>query len=202
MNQIHRVDPIVTLFRDDPDLRYGYKHRAEAGLTFHGDVTCDHYRKGELIHTQTGPNTFTTEGMARILNIIFGVETKSSSPILYCSIFKTNTSPGLSDTGAVCLGAAGTYGSCQDAIYAATKPSYTIVPTATAVCTNAAAAASFTMAGGVSETIYGAFLNTIQSKTADNSPYLFCAKKFGTARAVIAADVLAVTYVITASTSA
>jgi len=188
--------------RDNPAVRYAVKHLSESGLQFHGNVFTDHYRGGKLLsHDNQGSNTFTTEGMARLLNIMFGDVSKAASAIWYVGIFKNNVTPALGDTAAAKLGAAGTYGECQDADYddpLTDKPSYVIASTSTASCTNAAAAASFTMAGSI--TVYGAFLSTEKAKTATTG-YLMCAKKFGTARAVIDNDVLAVTYVITATTS-
>lgn len=186
---------------DRDSLGYAVKHIKESSLALHGHVICDHFRSGQLIHTQEGSNTFTTEGMARILNIIFGDVAKAGSAIFYVGIFKNNVVPAVGDTAAAKLGAAGTYGECQDADYdspATDKPVYTIASTATATCTNAAAAASFTMNAGI--TVYGAFLSTVAAKTATTG-YLTCAKKFGTARAVVADDVLAVTYNITCTTS-
>jgi hypothetical protein len=193
---------IVTPFMDNPDVVYAAKHHIESGLGFQGGVTLEHFRDNELIHKQFGFNTFTTEGLNRMLDIMFGAVAKASSAIFYVGIFKNNVTPGLTDTAAAKLGAAGTYGECQDADYtpATDKPVYTIAASSGGACTNAASAATFTIAGGASFTAYGAFLSTEKAKTATTG-YLMSAKKFGTARAVIAADVLAVTYVITATTS-
>ena len=184
---------------DNPLVRYAVKHLHESGLQLHGDVTCDHYRNDELIHTQTGKNTFTTEGMARILNIVFRAQATEAA--IYVGIFKNNVTPAVGDTAAVKLGAAGTYGECQDADYdspATNKPAYTIASTSTASCTNAASAASFTMAASI--TVYGAFLSTGQAKTATTGT-LFAAKAFASSRAVIDNDVLAVTYIVSCTTS-
>jgi len=187
-------------FRDNADLRYAAKHQRESGLNFHGHVYTDHFRDGKLLHhCDQGGNTFTTEGMARILNIVFRAQATEAA--IYVGIFKSNVTPAVGDTAAAKLGAAGTYGECQDADYdspATNKPEYTIVSTSTASCTNAAAAASFTMAGSI--TVYGAFLSTIAAKTGTTGT-LFCAKAFTTSRQVIDNDVLAVTYSITATTS-
>jgi hypothetical protein len=186
---------------DSESLKYAMKHIRESNLALHGHVICDHFRGGRLIHTQEGHNTFTTEGMARLLNIMFGDVTKAAAAIFYVGIFKNNVTPAVGDTAAAKLGAAGTYGECQDADYDSPltdKPVYTIATTATATCTNAASAASFTMNASI--TVYGAFLSTEKAKTATTG-YLMCAKKFGTARAVIDNDVLAVTYAITCTTS-
>lgn len=187
-------------FRDNADLRYAAKHQRESGLNFHGHVYTDHFRDGKLLHhCDQGGNTFTTEGMARILNIVFRAQTTEAA--IYVGIFKSNVTPAVGDTAAAKLGAAGTYGECQDADYdspATNKPAYTIVSTSTASCTNAASPAFFTMNAGI--TIYGAFLSTMAAKTATTGT-LFCAKAFSSSRAVIADDVLSVTYVISCTTS-
>ena len=188
--------------RDSAETRYAAKHFMESGLNFHGHVFTDHYRKGELIHTcDQGGNTFTTEGLNYLLDIIFGTTSKAGSAIFYVGIFKNNVTPGLTDTAEAKLGAAGAYGECQDADYdspATNKPAYTIAAAASRSCTNAASAASFTMAAGI--TVYGAFLGTGAAKT-DTTGKLMCAKKFTSSRAVIDNDVLAVTYVVTCTTS-
>jgi len=188
--------------RDSAEARYAAKHFMESGINFHGHVFTKHFREGKLIHEcDQGGNTFTTEGLNYLLEIMFGTTSKAGSAIFYVGIFKNNVTPALGDTVAAKLGAAGTYGECQDADYdspATNKPAYTIAAAASSSCTNAAAAASFTIAGSI--TVYGAFLSTVAAKTATTG-YLMCAKKFTTARAVIDNDVLAVTYVIACTTS-
>lgn len=197
-----RIPIDLSNLKDSPETRYAAKHLMESGLAFHGHVFTDHYRKGELIHScDQGGNTFTTEGMNYLLDIIFGTTSKTGAAIWYVGIFKSNVTPALGDTASAKLGAAGTYGECQDADYdspATNKPAYTIAAAASASCTNTASAASFTIAQGI--TVYGAFLGTGAAKT-DTTGKLMCAKKFTTARAVIDNDVLAVTYTITATTS-
>lgn len=182
------------------DVRHAAKHFLDGGLSLHGHVYTKHYRDGKLIHDcDQGGNTFTTEGMARILNIVFRAQTTEAA--IYVGIFKNNVTPAVGDTAAAKLGAAGTYGECQDADYdspATNKPAYTIASTSTASCTNAASAASFTIAGSI--TVYGAFLSTATAKTATTGT-LFCAKAFSSSRAVIDNDVLAVTYVLSLTTS-
>lgn len=197
-----RVSIDLSNLRDSAETRYAAKHFMEAGLAFHGQVYTDHYRDGKLIHScDQGHNTFTTEGMAYLLNVIFGATSKAGSAIFYVGIFKNNVTPAVGDTAAAKLGADGTYGECQDAHYdspATNKPAYTIASTATASCTNAASAASFTIAGSI--TVYGAFLSTATAKTATTGT-LMCAKAFTASRAVIDNDVLAVTYIISCTTS-
>jgi hypothetical protein len=197
-----RIPIDLTNLRDSAEVRYAARHFMEAGLNFHGHVFTDHYRDGKLIHTcDQGGNTFTTEGMAYLLNVIFGTTSKAGSAIFYVGIFKNNVTPAVGDTAAAKLGAAGTYGECQDADYdspATNKPSYTIASTSTASCTNSASAAAFTIADSI--TVYGAFLSTETAKTATTGT-LMCAKKFSSARAVIDNDVLSVTYAISCTTS-
>lgn len=198
MNIIHRIPTIIEPLMDCK------KEILTGDMVTHGLVTCDHFRKGELIHTQTGANTFTTEGMAKILNVIFGNVAKAAAIVTCCGIFKANVTPAVGDTAAAKLGAAGTYTECQDADYtpATNRPVYTIATTSTAAATNAASKAEFTMAAAI--TVYGAFLSysssSTQAKTATDGT-LMCAKKFGTARTTEIADVLAITYALSLTTS-
>jgi len=198
MNILHKVPSIlVPVYDNMDDILHG-------NIVTKGIVTCDHYRKGDLIHTQTGYNTFTTEGMAKICNVVFGVVSKAAATVTCCGIFKANATPAVGDTAAAKLGAAGAYTECQDADYtpATNRPVYTIASTSTAGCTNAASKAEFTMAAAI--TVYGAFLvyssSSTQAKTAVDGT-LLCAKKFTTARTTEIADVLAVTYAIALTTS-
>jgi hypothetical protein len=190
-------------FRDIADLRYAARHRQESGIKLTGNVHLKHTRGGLVLLEgwEPNPNTFTTEGMAYLLNIIFGTTSKTGSAIWYVGIFKGDVTPAVGDTAAAKLGAAGTYQECQDADYDApltNKPSYTIAATSTAVCTNAAAKANFVMNAGI--TVYGAFLGDAAAKTGTGGK-LMCAKRFASSRAVIADDELAVTYQITCTTS-
>jgi hypothetical protein len=195
---------IIESLRDDADARYAAKHPVESKIGLQGIWQCDQYRNGELISGGVPelPNTFTTEGMARLLNIIFHDIAKVASEIWYVGIYKNSITPAVGNTAAVHLGAAGTYGACQDADYddpATNCPSYTTADTATASITNSVAGkAEFTIDASI--TIYGAYLTSIQAKTG-TSGYLMSAKKFTASRAVIANDELGVTYTITLTTS-
>lgn len=192
-------------FRDDMALRYAAKHLPESQIQFHGLVTCDHYRDQELIHTQTGSNIFTTQGMAKILNCIF--KAVATDAAIYVGIFKNDVTPLVTHvagdgTASGQLGTSGTYGECLDADYdspATNKPAYTIATTSTAACTNTASKATFVMAQGI--TVYGAFLSNVASKTTPTGGTLFCAKKFTSSRAVIADDELAITYALSCTSS-
>ena len=172
----------------------------KAGWKLTGIVTMEHWRKGELLYTETGTNTFTTEGMAKLLNIIFHDISKAASHIWYVGIFKNNITPALADTAAK-LGSGNAYGECQDADYddpLTNRPAYTTEDTSTAVITNVNAKAHFVMNASI--TVYGAFLADAAAKTAATGT-LMCAKRFGTPRAVIADDEIYVTYQITCTTS-
>jgi len=200
---MEKINFDMDVFRDNAELAYAAKHKQEACLKFTGNVMCEHFRQGVLLSGgwEPTPNTFTTEGMAYLLNIIFGATSKAASAIFYVGIFKNNVTPAVGDTAAAKLGAGGTYGECQDADYddpVTNKPSYKIAAATTAVCTNTASKAEFTIAGSI--TVYGAFLSTAAAKTATTG-YLMCAKKFAASRAVIADDELAITYQITCTTS-
>ena len=187
---------------DRKEIDYALKHIAESNLAAHGNVWLEHRRGGKVLYSgDQGKNTFTTEGMANILNVYFGATAKSA--VIYCGLFKNNVSPALADTAAAKLGAAGSYGECQDADYDSpltNRATYTIAATTSAVATNAAAKAEFTMANASTITLYGAFLATAAAKTATTGT-LVCAKKFTTARAVEDNDEISIGYVITLTTS-
>ncbi len=181
------------------DVRHALKVDPLA-LTFEGMVTAEHFRDGNLLHTQTGKNTFTTEGMARLLNIVLHETSKAAEKIWYVGIFRNNTTPALGDTAAK-LGAGGQYNECQDAHYSdplTDRPLYNTEATTTAVISNVNAKAHYIMAASI--TVYGAFL-VDQSPKTSSSGVLLCAKRFGTPRAVIADDEIYVTYQVTCTTS-
>lgn len=193
------IDPL----RDNPDLRYAAKYPLESGLQFQGIWQCDVFRQGKLISGgyPEPPNTFTTEGMARLLNIIFGDVSKAASEIWYVHLFKNNVNPAVGNEAATAMGASGTYGICQDADYddpATNAPLYDTATTTTASITNSANEAEFTIKSSI--TVYGACLSTIQAKTG-TSGYLMCAKKFSASRNVVDDDKLYVSYTINATTS-
>lgn len=201
MRQEINLKEALTPLMDDQNIMYAAKYPEESGLAFHGNVWTTHKRDGRIIHGpfDQGPNTFTTEGMADLLNTYFyGNDTPSA---IYCGLFKNNVTPALADTAADKLGATGDYGECQDADYddpATNRPAYTVAETSTASCTNDASKAEFTMDATI--TVYGAFLATEQAKTATTG-VLICAKAFSSSRDVIDADELAIKYVISCTTS-
>jgi len=182
------------------DLAYALKHLPESHLQMRGDVWTEHRRNGHIIESAyEGHNTFTTEGMASILDTYFYGTTQPTA--VYCGIFKGNVTPALTDTAAAGLGSGGRLTECLDADYddpATNRPAYTVATTSTATVTNSASKAEFTIAATI--TVYGAFLATSQAKTATTGK-LICAKRFTTSKACEDDDELAVTYAITMSTS-
>lgn len=197
MNNIQVINPVD--FLDNADVRHGLKVDPLA-LSFAGHVTTEHFRGGELLHKQHGKNTFTTEGMSKLLNTMFHDISKAAEHVWYVGIFKNNITPALSDTAAK-LGAGNAYGECQDADYDSPltdRPQYVTEDTSTAVISNVNNKAHFVMNASI--TVYGAFLADQAPKTS-SSGVLMCAKRFGTPRAVIADDEIYVTYQITCTTS-
>lgn len=195
---------IIESLRCDPDARYAVEHPVESNIWLHGIWQCDHFRQGKLISGGVPelPNTFTIEGMARLLNIIFHDISKPASEIWYMGIYKNSVTPALGHTAAACLGPSGTYGACQDADYnipATNCPAYTTEDTAIASITNSETGkAGFTAAAAI--TIHGAYLSTIQAKTG-TSGFLMSAKRFANSRDVHAGDELAVGYTVRLTTS-
>lgn len=184
--------------RDNVDIAYAIKNNFPISLE--GMVTTEHFRGGKLLHKQVGTNTFTTEGMAFLLNTMFHDVAKAASHIWYVGLFKNNVTPALADT-ATKLGSGNTYGECQDADYdnpLTNRPSYITETTTTAVISNVNSKAHFVMNSSI--TVYGAFLTNTAAKT-DSGGTLMCAKRFGTPRAVIADDEIYVTYQVTTTTS-
>jgi len=188
--------------RETPDLAYRAKHQVESNLGLVGIWQCDQYRDGKLIsggYPEPTRNTFTTEGVAYFLNILFYTTAKSAARIWYVGIYDLDVTPAVGNTAAVHLGAGGTYGAMQATteIDEATYPEYTAAAISAArIATNAANKAEFTIAA--TRTVYGAFLGDDSDPTGV-AGHLLAAKKFTASRDVIDNDVLYVSYVITVS---
>lgn len=185
----------------EADIRYAWKHAQESGIQMEGRLRLEHYRDGECLWDAWDPipNILPTEGLNHILDVVMGAQAKSST--WYVGIYDQNVTPAAGNTAAVHLGAAGTYGECQDAEYdlpVTNRPEYIDVAAAAGVMTNAASKAQFTIAATI--TVYGAFMTDTQPKT-DTTGDLLAAKKFTTARAVVDDDELYVTYQVTATSS-
>lgn len=192
----HRV-----LLAKPSDVKYALKHEAESHAQLMGHVRLTHYRDGNLIYDAWDPvpNILPTEGLDHILDVVMGATAKSTT--WYVGIFDQNVTPAAGDTATAKLGAAGTYGECQDAEYdvpATNRPEYIDVASSAGVMTNAASKAQFTIASSI--TVYGAIMTDKQPKT-DTTGVLLAAKKFTNSRAVVDNDELYVTYQVTATSS-
>ncbi len=186
---------IISPIMANNDLRYALKHHKD-GVKFQGIWQCDQFRDGKLIAGgyPEPPNIFPTEGINKLLDIMFWTTARTDTELFYVGIFKGNITPLVADLAATCLGAAGTYIECQNADYSETeRRDYTTVAAASRTITNEASKADFTIVQPL--TVYGAFLASIADK-ASSAGYLMAAKRFAAPRAVIAADELAVTYEI------
>ena len=193
------IDPI----RDNQEVRYAAKYPiAESKIGFEGIYQCDVYRKGRLISGgyPEPPNTFSTEGIARFLNIIFDEISKTGAKIWHVGLFTNSVTPAVGNTAAACLGAAGTYGAIQ-ATTEMDETSYPLFDTADttiASITNAANKADFTIRSTL--TVYGAFLANSSDPT-DTSGILMSAKAFSSSRNVQNNDEVSITYTISVTTS-
>lgn len=189
------------ILASESDIRYAWKHAQESGIQMEGRVRVEQYRDGECLWDAWDPipNILPTEGLNHILDVVMGAQAKSST--WYVGIFDANVTPAAAHTASAQLGAAGTYGECQDAEYdlpLTNRPEYIDVAAAAGVMTNAASKAQFTILAA--NTIYGAIMTDTQPKT-DTSGDLLAAKKFTNSRAVVDNDELYVTYQVTATSS-
>jgi hypothetical protein len=138
-------------------------------------------------------NRTTNEMLKRILDTVYHGTTQISP--WYVGLFNTNTTPDGSETYDVPV-------FTEDVDYSsATRPEYVEAAASGAYkTTNTASPATFTIVTG-GQTIYGAALFSTSTKgdhTAGANNVLGNCAKFGTSRAVIATDVLNITYEITA----
>jgi len=170
--------------------------QGKMGLT--GIIHLEHYRKGKLIYQNVeSHNLIVDQGLDHFLNVVMGASSKITT--WYVGIFTNNVTPAAGNTPGAQLGAGGTYGEGQDADYdvpLTNKPEYIDVPSTGQVMTNGGTPASFTIAATI--TVYGAFISSIQAKTATTGT-LLAAKQFDASRAVIDNDILTVQYDITAA---
>lgn len=159
-------------------------------VTVGGVFTMEHYREGDLIHTQQSPNTIVNVGLDHILNVVFASGTQDTT--WFVSLFKSSLSVTATDTMSSLAATEITYSSGD--VTEAARQAYTVVTTTTQQVTNTASKATFT--SNATMTIYGAFLNTDSSGTAGT---LMAESAFAASRAVVATDQLLITYTISAA---
>ena len=168
-----------------------------ANVTVKGIWEIKHIRDGKVIHQETGENIIPYEGMNRILNSLAGNTTLPTT--WYINLFKNNVTPSLSDTASSALGSAGTYGECTDAdLDPQTNRIQITFGTASNGTISSTNTIQFTALQNL--TLYGGFVTNTQPKL-DTTGVLLSAKKFASARSVIANDIIqvSVTYTMTSA---
>lgn len=162
-------------------------------LKIGGIFTYEHIRDGEVIDTWKEPNIVVDEG----LNYILGAGMAGSTPLTtwYIGIFKNNYTPLSTDTAALFPGV-GVASESTTEYTETVRPTWINTGVAAKVITNTASPAVFTFNTTVS--IYGGFLASSSVKGGLTGK-LAAASKFSSVRAMLAADVLNVTYNLTIS---
>lgn len=137
-----------------------------------------------------GPNLIPTEGLNHVLNVILGATAKISN--WYVAPFKGNATPAAGWTAAN-FTSNSTEAVAADYTEGSRRP-LTMGSAAGGVISNSASKATFTFAGSL--TVYGFGILSVQAAEATTGT-LFAAARLGTARAVVATDVLDVQYTLT-----
>lgn len=154
-----------------------------------GVFDAEHRRGGDVIGQigGFGPNIVPTEGLNKILTDVLATS-------YYVALFEGNVTPGATLTAATFTA---TTTECV-AYDEATRVLFVKGAIAGGVVDNSASRAEFTMNAG--KTIYGGALLSSSTKSGTTGS-LLAAAKFSSSRAVIAADVLAVKYTLTLTSS-
>ena len=162
------------------------------GLKLGGKFIAECYRNGRRIWIEKTHNIVTTEGLNRILDVMFHGTTQTAT--WYCGLVETDTDPAAGMTYDVPVFTEST------AYDEATRPAYVEAASDGGSMTNSANKAVFTISA--TKTIYGAALFSINTKgdhTGGANNVLYCYAKFGTPRAVVDNDILNLTYTITSA---
>lgn len=157
-----------------------------------GIFSVEHFRKGELIDQFECPNLVTNEGLNHILGAVFNSATQIGT--WYLGLFEGNYTPVAGVTAAT-ITAASTECTAYDET---TRQEYVEAAPSSQSITNSANKATFTF--NATKTIYGAFLVSASAKSA-TSGTLMSAARFGTAKSVVAADQLLLTYTFAATSA-
>lgn len=165
---------------------------AQQGVLLAGNMDVEHRRGGDLIGRDLSANIIPTEGLNHVLDVILhGVAAVSP---WYVALFEGNVTPGASLTAATF-----TATTTECTAYAeTTRVAYVEGAAAAGVTDNIASRATFTI--NATKTIYGGALISASAKSATTGT-LFAAVRFSAARAVVAADELAVKYTVTLTSS-
>lgn len=165
----------------------------ERNFQIGGVFTYNHIRNGAVIDTWKEDNIVVNEGLDYTLDSAFS----GGSPITawYIGLFKNNYAPQASDVAATFPGS-GVANEATSEYSQSTRPQWIEAGVVAEVITNTASQATFTFVTPVN--IYGAFLASLPTK-ATTSGKLAAASKFTNVRAMLATDVLTVTYTLTIS---
>jgi hypothetical protein len=148
-----------------------------------------------LMWTEKFCNIVTTEGLNRILDVMFHGTTQTAS--WYCGLIETDTAPAAGMNYDVPVFTEST------SYDEATRPVYDEAAAAAGSTTNSASKAVFTI--NATKTMYGAALFSINTKgdhTGGANNVLYCYAKFTTSRAVLDDDIINLTYTVTSADDA
>lgn len=141
---------------------------------------------------QYSGNIVVNEGLDYFLNT--GIANQTQEANWYIGVFQNNYTPQATDTGADFAGGAKGNEAGATEFDEANRPAYTLPgATSTQSLTNTASPATFTVSAAQTPTIYGAFLISTNI-FGDTTGTLCAASQFAASRALIASDVLNVTY--------
>ena len=158
-------------------------------LTVGGYFTYEHIRDGKVIDTWKEKNIVVNTGLNYILDAALSGGTVNTTH--YVGLFSNNYTPIASTLVTNLTEVNAKYNEL-------TRPTWTEAGASSQSISNSASPAAFTF--NASETIYGAFLISNNTKGGTTGT-LIAASKFASARSVIAADVINVTYTLSASSS-
>lgn len=162
----------------------------QQGIVVHGVWSGQHVRDGKIIDEWEDHNLVVNEGLNALLDIMFHGSTQITT--WYCGLFEANYTPVATVTAAT-ITAAATETTAYDE---ATRVEYNEAAASSQSTTNSANKATFTF--NATKTIYGAFLVSNSTKSGATGT-LFSAARFSTAKSVVSADQLLLTYTFTAS---
>lgn len=154
-----------------------------------GYFTYEHIRDGKVIDTWKEKNIVVNQGLNYILDAALSGGTVNTTH--YVGLFSNNYTPIASTLITNLTEVNAKYDEL-------TRPTWTEAGASSQSISNSASPAAFTF--NASETVYGAFLISNNTKGGTTGT-LIAASKFASARSVIAADVLNVTYTLSASSS-
>jgi hypothetical protein len=140
---------------------------------------------------QHDPNIVVNQGLDEFLDVTLSGATAPTTKSI--GIFEANYTPLATDTGANIA----TNSTESTAYDEAIREAWTEAGVSSQSITNSASTADFTM--NLSKTIYGAFLVLDDTAKSGSTGTLIAASKFAASRAVVATDVLSVTYTLTAA---